>query len=146
MKNHQQGFTLIESLLVLAIFLILSSITVFSVKPQANRMEDETFISQLKADLFFAQQYAISHQHEVYVAFSENEYNYYIYERNDLPRLVERYYSNNIHVYPGTLSLYFRFLPDGNISKFGSFTIVTKDKQYRVTFLIGKGRFYVTEE
>ncbi|WHY90503.1 competence type IV pilus minor pilin ComGD [Neobacillus cucumis] len=146
MKNNQNGFTLIESLLVLAIFLILSSITVFSVKPQANRIEDETFISQLKTDLYFAQQYAISHQHEVYVGFSENEYNYYIYERNDLPLLVERYYSNDIHVYPGTLSLYFRFLPDGNISKFGSFTIVTKDKQYRVTFLIGKGRFYVTEE
>ncbi|MDR6998729.1 competence type IV pilus minor pilin ComGD [Neobacillus niacini] len=146
MKMNQKGFTLLESLLVLAIFLIISSITVFSVKPQANRMEDETFISQLKADLYFAQQYSISHQHEVTVSFSENEYNYFIYERTDLPRLVERYYSSDIHVYPGTLPLYFRFLSDGNISKFGSFTIVTKDKQYRITFLIGKGRFYVTEE
>ncbi|OIK11765.1 competence protein ComG [Bacillus sp. MUM 116] len=146
MKRSQAGFTLIESLLVLTIFLIISSITVFSIKPQSNRIEDEVFISQLKADLIYAQQYAISHQHEVTVSFMENEYNYYIFESNDIPRLVERYYSRDIHVNPGTLPLYFRFLPDGNVSKFGSFTVVTKDKQFRITFLLGKGRFYVKEE
>jgi len=146
MITTQKGFTLIETLLVLSIFLIISSITAFILQPQYNTMEDEAFLTQLKADLYYAQQYAIAHQHEVTVSFMPDEYNYFIYERNDLPRLVERYYSTNIHVYPGSLPLLFRFSTDGNVSKFGSFTIETKTKLYRITFLIGKGRFYVTEE
>lgn len=147
LKDEQsKGFTLIESLLVLSIFLIISSITAFILQPHYNSVEDEAFLSQLKADLFYAQQYAISHQHEITVNFMANEYNYYVYERTDLPRLVERYYSNNIHVYPETLPLVFKFLVDGNVNKFGSFYIETKTGHYHVTFLIGKGRFYVTEE
>ncbi|MFL6554920.1 MAG: prepilin-type N-terminal cleavage/methylation domain-containing protein, partial [Bacillus sp. (in: firmicutes)] len=61
MKNDQNGFTLIESLLVLSIFMIISSITVFSLQPQHSVLEDEAFLTQLKADLFYSQQYAISH-------------------------------------------------------------------------------------
>lgn len=146
MIKNQQGFTLIESLIVLSIFMIISSVTAFTLKPQTNMVNNEAFISQLKADLLYAQQYAISHQHEVKVNFFPNLSMYSMYESNDLPPIVVRNYSPSIIVSPGSLQLSFKFNPNGNVDRFGSFRIQTKDKFYLMTVLIGKGRFYVVEE
>lgn len=146
MMHKQKGFTLIESLIVLSIFMILTLITTMSIKPQYFIKDDELFIEQLSADLYFAQAYAISHQSETYLAFKESEYQYIIKTSPDQPPLLERQYSNRIKAYGGTLSLYVKYLPDGNISKFGSFYISIGEKLYKYTFLIGKGRFYVTQE
>jgi competence protein ComGD len=145
MKNDQNGFTLIESMLVLSIFMIISSITVFSLKPQHSVLEDEAFLTQLKADLYYSQQYAISHQHEVTVVFLPAQYRYYMLLRPDLPPIVMRNYSTNIYLVEGSIPLFFRFLNDGNVNQFGSFLIQTKNKTYQMTLLIGKGRFYVKE-
>jgi competence protein ComGD len=145
MKNNQNGFTLIESLLVLSIFMIISSITVFSLKPQHSVLEDEAFLTQLKADLYYSQQYAISHQHEVSVVILPTQYKYYMLLRTDLPPILMRNYSKNIYLAEGSIPLYFKFLNDGNVNQFGTFLIQTKNKTYQMTVLIGKGRFYVKE-
>jgi competence protein ComGD len=146
MKTNEKGFTLIESLIVLSIFLILSLITIFSVKPQYEMTISEEFLTQLQADLFYAQQYAISHQKEVTIIILSDQHYYYIRERFDLPLVVERHFSQNIIVTPGSLPLSFKFLPDGNSSKFGSIYIQCGIKHFRMTFLLGMGRFYVIEE
>jgi competence protein ComGD len=146
MNRNQEGFTLIESLLVLSIFMIISFITAFSLQPQQFVLEDEAFITQLRADLFYAQQYAISHQDEVSIDIEPQEHRYYLSLKAHWPPLIDRYYSTNITLTNGSLPLSFKFLPDGNINKFGSFYIQTKKRYYRMTFLIGKGRFYVTEQ
>ena len=146
MKKNEQGFTLIESLLVLSIFLIISLITVFSVKPQYEMTTSETFLTHLQADLFYAQQYAISHQTEVTINFMADQHFYYIQETYKLPYFVERHYSENIQVSPGSLPLYFKFLPDGHASKFGSIYIKCGSKRFRVTVMLGMGRFYAVEE
>ncbi|MFL6556168.1 MAG: competence type IV pilus minor pilin ComGD, partial [Bacillus sp. (in: firmicutes)] len=138
MKNNQKGFTLIESLLVLSIFMIISSITVFSLKPQHSVMEDRAFLNQLKADLYYAQQYAISHQHEVSVVFVPDQYKYHFVLRTDLPPFFMRSYSTNIQITKGSILLYFKFLSDGNVNKFGTFFIQTKKKKKKITNLIGK--------
>jgi competence protein ComGD len=145
MNTNQKGFTLIESLVVLSIFMIISSITVFSLKPQHSVMEDEAFLTQLKADLYYAQQYAISHQHEVSVVFVPEQYRYNMFLRPEMPPIVQRNYSTNIYLAEGSIPLYFKFLNDGNVNKFGTFIIQTKNKIYVITVLIGKGRFYVKE-
>ncbi|MFF2448606.1 competence type IV pilus minor pilin ComGD [Neobacillus sp. NPDC058068] len=146
MNYNQKGFTLIESLVVLSIFMIISSVTVFSLKPQQPMIEEEAFITQLKADLYYAQNYAISHQHEVSVVFMPSQFKYYMYLRTDIPPFIVRNYSTNIYVNEGSLPLYFKFLIDGNVNKFGTLFIQTKRKDYRLTVLIGKGRFYVAEQ
>lgn len=145
MIQNERGYTLIESLLVLSVFMILTTVTAFSLKPQSVMMNEQLFLSQLKSDLLYSQQYAISHQCAVYVLFKEDNYHYTIYIRYDLPALIERDYPKNIKVYSGSLPLYFNFLPDGNSNKSGSLYIQTVSKLYRLTFLIGKGRFYVVE-
>lgn len=146
MKSRQKGFTLIESLVVLSIFMIISSVTVFSLKPQQPIIEEEAFITQLKADLYYAQNFAISHQHEVSVVFMPGKYKYEMYLRTEIPPFIVRNYSKNIYVNEGSLPLYFKFLNDGNVNKFGTLYIQTNRKDYRLTVLIGKGRFYVAEQ
>ncbi|WHY84702.1 competence type IV pilus minor pilin ComGD [Neobacillus novalis] len=146
MKSRQKGFTLIESLVVLSIFMIISSVTVFSLKPQQPMIEEEAFITQLKADLYYAQNYAISHQHEVSVVFMPSQYKYYMFLQSELPPFIVRNYSTNIYVDEGSLPLYFKFLSDGNVNKFGTIYIQTNRKNYKLTVLIGKGRFYVAEQ
>jgi competence protein ComGD len=142
--HNQKGFTLVESLVVLSIFMILSSITVFSIKPQYNSASDRAFISQLKADIYYGQQYAIAKQMEVRVAFLEQEHIYVIVAGNN--RIIERKHSPEIRVSQGTIQLYFIFNPNGNVDRFGTLYIRTPQKNYRLTLLIGKGRFYVIEE
>jgi competence protein ComGD len=144
MLHNQKGFTLIESLIVLSIFLLISSITAFSLKPQYHSVNEKAFISQLKADLYYGQQYAIANQMEVKVIFYEHEHMYFL--SADSNRLVERFHSPKISVSQATIPLYFKFLPSGNIDRFGSLLIRSERKIYRLTLLIGKGRFYVTED
>lgn len=144
MSRGQNGFTLVESLLVLSIFLIISSVTAFSLKPQYFMVNNNEFLTRLQADLLYGQQYAISHQSEVFVRLTESN-GYTIYYRYDLPPLVNRSYPEDMKVVGGTLPLSFKLLPDGNVNQFGSFEIHTCCKTYRFTVLIGKGRFYVVE-
>ncbi|WP_132088321.1 competence type IV pilus minor pilin ComGD [Neobacillus niacini] len=144
MLRNQKGFTLIESLIVLSIFLIISSITAFNFKPQYNSANDKAFISQLKADLYYGQQYAISHQMEVKVIFYEYDHKYTLVSGSN--PIVERNHSPKIRVSQGTIPLFFKFNPNGNVDRFGTLFIRTAKKNYRLTVLIGKGRFYVIEE
>lgn len=146
MPTNEKGFTLIESLLVLSILFIISLITVFSVKPQYEMTISKEFLTQLQADLLYAQQYAISHQREVTINFMPDQHYYYIRDRYDLPIVVERHYSQKVLVTPGSLPLYFKFLANGNASKIGSIYIQCGKKHFRMTILLGMGRFYVIEE
>jgi competence protein ComGD len=146
MKTSEQGFTLIESLLVLSIFLVISSITVFCIKPQYEKKEREAFLTQLEADLFYGQQYAISHQLEVTVNFSIDQHCYYMRTGFNTTPILMRTYSKAVTVSPGSLPLSFKFTPSGTVSKFGTLIIQCGSKHFELTFLIGKGRFYVVEK
>lgn len=146
MKNQKNGFTLIETLIVLSAFLVMSIASSMLLKPTQTLLESNLFFSQLKSDLFYAQQYAISHQEEVTIHIMPETNYYYIRTRFNGPMLVERNYAPNVRVREGTLKLYFQFLPDGNTNRFGSFYIEIGNKLYRMTVLIGRGRFYVVEE
>jgi competence protein ComGD len=143
----QQGFTLAETLIVLAVFMILSTVTLFSLKPQYSMFQTQSFLTQLKADLYFAQNYALSHKQDVSVIFTPSECEYTIYVHNEKQReLIHRRYDKSIYVYKGTLPLAFKYQANGNVSKFGTFFIKTKRKTYQMTILIGRGRFYLVEK
>ncbi|SEM28023.1 competence protein ComGD [Mesobacillus persicus] len=146
MDSQKNGFTLIETLIVLSAFLVMSLASSMLLKPTYNLLDSHLFFSQLKSDLFLAQQHAISHQEEVTIHIMPESNYYYIRTRFNGPMLVERKYSPNVKVREGTLNLYFQFLPDGNTNRFGSFYIEIGNKLYRMTVLIGRGRFYVVEE
>jgi len=146
MDVKSNGFTLIETLIVLSAFLIMSFSSVLLLKPTHHFLQSQVFFSQLKSDLYFAQQYAIAHQEEVSVHIMPESNYYYVRTRFNGPIIIERTYSPEIKVREGSLKLFFQFMADGNTNKFGTFFIEVGNKRYRMTLLIGRGRFYVVEE
>lgn len=100
----------------------------------------------MKSDLYFAQQYALSHHHEVYVFIVPEQNMYYIRGRVTNETLIKRELSKEIMIVEGSQMLYFQFLSDGNINKFGTFYFYVGKEKYRMTFQIGRGRFYVQKE
>jgi competence protein ComGD len=140
---NSKGFTLIETLLVLSIVFIISSVTIFHYHPHKNTSFDKLFIYQLQSDLYFAQQYAISHQNEVTVHIDQLN-NYYIISEDAKP-IIKRVFTSNVTWDKGSLLLTFRFLLDGNTNKAGVLFFTINQRTYKLTILLGKGRFYVVE-
>jgi competence protein ComGD len=146
MNNSEDGFTLLESLFVLSVFLMIASISAILLKSQFLSLEKQQFISQLKADLLYGQQYAMSHQVLISVHILPEENYYYLREGYNKGFLIKRDIPEVITIKEGSMKLFFQFQPDGNINRFGSFLIKVDKEWYRMTFLIGKGRFYVAKE
>jgi competence protein ComGD len=141
-----RGFTLIETLVVLSIVAVISSVTIFQINPNKNMFDHHLFLSQLQSDLYLAQQYAISHQQELTVVFDLQQNRYYIRVIFDGGfTVVEKKFPPKVSVKNGSLPLTFKILKDGNVNQFGSLNIYIGGKVYRLTFLLGKGRFYIVE-
>ncbi|MEI2355907.1 competence type IV pilus minor pilin ComGD [Mesobacillus zeae] len=145
MSGQKNGFTLVEILIVLSIFIVMSFASLMVLKPQFFLLEKNLFFSEFTTDLLLAQQYALSHHQEVTVNISPSSHSYYIRKRGEENFIIRRQYSKSINIREGTMPSSFQYLPDGNTNKFGSFFVYIGDKAYRVTFLIGSGRFYVVE-
>ncbi|MBM4762276.1 competence type IV pilus minor pilin ComGD [Bacillus sp. B15-48] len=145
MKIRRNGFTLIETLLVLTIFLVMSFASTILLQPVNTLLEKQLFFSQLKSDFLYAQQYAISRQEEVTIHIMPEANYYYIRSRFNGPMLIERHYSPGVKVRESPMN-YFQFTANGNTNKFGSLYVEIDDRLYRMTMLIGRGRFYVVEE
>jgi competence protein ComGD len=144
MLKANNGFTLIESIVVLSIFSIIVSFSFLLVRPQMFFLDQQLFFSQLKDDLFYAQQYAISNKSIVNVNIFPYSHRYYAKDLKG-KMIVDRTYSQSVTIREGSQSLYFRYNTNGNINTFGSLYIKIREKKYRFTFHIGKGRFNVVE-
>lgn len=146
MMRSEKGFSMAEALIALTGFLIISSVCLASAKPLYETAKKEAFFNVLKADLYYSQLYAISHQREVTVNIVQDEKYYYSHERFDRPLVTERPYSEDINITKGSMPLSFKFLVDGNVNLFGTIFIVIDKQKYKMTIQIGRGRFYVAAE
>jgi competence protein ComGD len=143
--ENSNGFTMVEMLVVLSAFIVLSFSSLFLFFPQDELLEQELFFSQFKTDLLYAQQYAISHQEKITVHIvPESKLYYIIGEEYGKGYLINRSYSSQIQIESPLVK--FSYMPDGNIDKFGPIYIKIGAKRYVFMIQIGKGRFYVTEE
>lgn len=149
MRFNQSGFTLIESIIVLSVFLLIASLSLYLIKPHYLLFEKERFISLFTSDIFYSQQYAISHQKRLFVYINQKENYYYILDKETNKRIIDREISPTVKVEQGTLGkrdIEFDILPDGGTSKFGTFFFTVEQNRYKVVFQIGVGRFYVIKE
>ncbi len=147
MKNNQAGFTLIESMIVLSIFLLIVSLSLIFLKPHYYFEEKGRFISQFSSDILYAQQYAISNQTRLVVRIETNKYS--VKERFTNDVIIDRPISDSIKIERGSLgsqSNTFQILPDGGVTDFGTFFFVVGKERYKVVFQIGAGRFYIVKE
>ncbi len=144
-KNNQSGFTLIEILLVLTILSTLTSLTLLQLKPAFEAKQLQSFIQTLETDLLYAQNYAMSHSEPVYVYFVEQQFHYKMLVGSSRLEVLRRNYTENIKIPYNNLIPGVVYLSNGNLSKSGAIIFDYKGELYKATFLLGRGRFYVTK-
>ncbi|MGN8841464.1 competence type IV pilus minor pilin ComGD [Niallia sp. HCP3S3_B10] len=144
MIENQRGFTLIEMVFAMSLLVILSSLSVFVVTSQQTTLNENQFITQLEADLYYAQAFAIANQSLLQVKIYPNLNRYSIRGDEYVGSIVDRYYNEDI-VFVNENTISFTINTRGNVSKFGTYEFRIGEQPYKLTILIGKGRFYATE-
>ncbi|MGE7764540.1 competence type IV pilus minor pilin ComGD [Peribacillus sp. NPDC096540] len=139
------GYTLSETLVVLVIFVLLSGIGLNLYPSFIKGMENRIFISQLKEDIFYAQQYAISHESLIYLHMDNTNRIYTVTSYKE-GVVLERSIPKDIQFLSGTLGLSFHFNQYGNASKAGTMMIDTTKGKYKLVLNIGKGRFRIEKQ
>ena len=143
MIRDERGFTLIEMLLVLMIFSIITIIAVSFSYRYVKINQYEHAIEQLKLTLHVAQLTAQQEKKVTYV---------YIREGNNILLTTSfKEYRLNWKT-PEGMSIYFqtnngsiRFTSNGNISEIGSVKIITPEKTMKYSINMSKGRLRFIE-
>jgi competence protein ComGD len=105
-------------------------------------MENRLFLSQFHEDLFYAQQYAISHESLIYLHIDNTKKVYTVSSYKE-GIVLERIIPEDIQFLSGTLGFSFHFNQYGNASKAGTIMIDTSKGKYKLILNIGKGRFRI---
>jgi competence protein ComGD len=142
---NQHGFTMMELMIVLFVFFIIISISFFRIEPLIHQQKIHSFFSQFENDILYAQQYAISHSESTRLIFYPADNFYEIRAGGDGRLVLHRMYDRNITIQLTTLGTNIIFRSNGNITKSGSMNVNYASQSFRVVFLLGKGRFYVTQ-
>ncbi|CAH0345721.1 competence type IV pilus minor pilin ComGD [Bacillus sp. CECT 9360] len=140
------GFTLIEMLVVLTIFLLIFSLASSLFPHFMKNQETEQFLRQLSDDIHYAQAYAISHQEftEVVIDQKPGTTGETYHVRNAMKgKLYERKIPKDLVISSGSMNLKITFTPNGNIATVGTWFIESPLHSYKITFNIGKGRFRI---
>lgn len=142
-NGAQQGFTFLESLLVLSVVTVILSFTILKIAGIEEKHVTKNFFSQLTNDILFAQQYAMSTKMSVTITFSPANH-YYRITQGPGNELLRRNYHEDIRIDPRTMGTLLVFQSHGSIQKAGTMGIYYKNlENYRLVFQLGKGRFYV---
>jgi len=143
LECEKNGFTLIESILVLSIVSIMSFVLITNIVPIYNQKVIDTFLHQFEKDMMYAQQYALVNEQLTYIIFVPTENNYTI-ERNRVSApLVKREYNDDITIQATNFSNRIGYNGNGSIQKGGTIYISYKAQTYKVVYYLGKGRFTI---
>lgn len=134
-----------ETLIVLVVFILISTLGLNLYPSFSKGMQNKMFLNQLNEDIFYGQQYAISHESLIYFYVDNEKERYTIYSYKE-EAIVERKIPPGIQFLKGTLGASFYFNQYGNASKAGTMTIDTSKGRYKLVVNIGKGRFRIEEQ
>ncbi|WP_342525445.1 competence type IV pilus minor pilin ComGD [Chryseomicrobium sp. FSL W7-1435] len=139
--NSQNGFTLLEVIVVLAgLSVLIASATIYG---QYNylKLEESHFFTLLQQDILLAQSLAIERKQVTYVKFSSEQRKYTIttkfeaYKTVSFPQSVQ--YKNN------SFFSTIEYTPAGTITSFGTAYFSTSDVDKKLTAFIGRGRVQI---
>ena len=142
-KQQPNGFTLIEVLLVLSIFLIIVSVSVGAIFKNTEKREFENFLQQLSKDFHYAQAFAISHGSNVYFVMDQARREYRI--QYDLRNILVKPIPSQISFQQGVLDAKLTITSLGHVGSFGSWRFASENYKYAFMVLIGRGRHYYYE-
>ncbi|WP_042345988.1 competence type IV pilus minor pilin ComGD [Bacillus massiliigorillae] len=143
--NGEKGYSLVEMLVVLSVFLLLISASISTMPKYQGKKELESFLQQFSKDFHFAQMYAINHQISVYFSIDYINKTYYANSIGSDEVIFFKRIPKDIQFMKDSLILRIYFTPIGNVSNFGSWVFESKKVQYIFTVMIGRGRHYYRE-
>ncbi|MGG3574785.1 competence type IV pilus minor pilin ComGD [Bacillus gobiensis] len=144
MLNKESGFTLLESLTVLAIATIMLTVVFAVMPPTLQKQADMQFVEQFIRDLHHAQQYAITTGERVRVIFDHQNKSYAVRPLNlELKSVMTRSYNATIKIEETTLTKNLIFTSSGSANASGKIVIRTKECVYEITIYIGEGKMNV---
>lgn len=133
----EQGFTMIELLLVLSIVVVVSSSVLFISSTRMKEIEEERFFRQFHLDIQRLQAVAIGEYKSTYLEFTNRRTSYEGKVGDEI--LFEKNMPNNMHLGIDSTLKQLRFHPKGNVDNFGNFLFITEKGEKRITVYIGRG-------
>ncbi|WEG14288.1 competence type IV pilus minor pilin ComGD [Pullulanibacillus sp. KACC 23026] len=141
----RSGTWLLETLLASSIMLTLFPIFILKAVPAFEHQQMTQFIESLTQFLEDAQLAAFTNHRKVYIEFDNNKHEVFSFY-STFERLNNLSVPSFVQVEKGSLPLNFYFSSSGGISQAGTLLIRSKNETYQITFLLGQGRFYVTQK
>ncbi len=138
---ERNGFTLIEMLLVLSMFLLLSMLSLRPISSLLIYQTEQNYLQEIASAILLAQTAAITHETPSKLTFSSQaltiEYPDGKLEKITTPASLTFHVKKNEN---------FSFQArTGKINRFRTLSIIGDTHHYQLVFQIGKGRFYIEE-
>lgn len=137
-NRSERGFTLMEILFVLGIWMILLLISVPFVFSSMEEIKENHFLETLQFDILYAQSLALNNKNNIRINFNQHNYvlieNQKVHIRRDIP--------NNWSFNLGSMRNTIRFDEYGRIENPGSIYIRSPRSNFSLIFPLGKGRGY----
>lgn len=142
MSHNQQGFTLIEILVVLSLFtILLTLIFPISYSLLENKTEEKV-LELFQYDILFLQNQSVANGREDYLRMVFSKDGYTITDTKN--ELFTRRLPEDWEIDTRTLN-YISFKHNGTTRYSGTIEIISPNNRYTVTFPIGKGRGYIVK-
>ncbi|TES49049.1 type II secretion system protein [Halalkalibacterium halodurans] len=140
--SRSNGFTLMETLIVLFIFSILISLPLAFLPSQSKHQQSEHAARLFNEDLLFAQHLAMTEGMRIKVEIDHHNERYTLVSDSSRSYLSRAFPMEGMYFEEGTLggNRPIEFLPNGHPRFAGSISLYAGDRQYRYTIMIGKGK------
>ena len=144
--QSRSGYTLIEMLLVLSVFLMIMTISIVTVPRYVEKREIESFLQQLSHDLHYTQALAL-HDQSLYRVNVNTSSDFYMITQNT-KRVLTREFPEGVTFARGssTLNSAITAYANGSLSQTGTWIFRTKHYTYEFKTLLGEGRHYYHEQ
>lgn len=140
--NHQNGFTLLEVLIVLGIWSVLILLLAPINLSYLEKQQEEYFFETFAFDVLYAQNVSASTKDYVELVIYED---HYVITKDSNTVLLNRSIPSDWNI---TIRLFqvISFDDTGRIRMPGSFSIQTKYHDYTIVFPFGKGRYHLAKD
>lgn len=142
-KLDENGYTLIEMLLVLSIVMIMTSSIIFVTTANLEKIEEKRFFKQFQLDIRRIQMISIAEQKYTYMYFTENGTKYVAKSSN--VEILEYKLPSGVHFSKDSPLKEIIFTPNGSIKQFGNLRFETTNGPKFVPVYIGRGKLNYEE-
>ncbi|GAA0443399.1 comG operon protein ComGD [Lentibacillus halophilus] len=146
--HHEDGFTLIEMLIVLAVWSVILLLVAPMPLPVLEKQTEKHFLETLQMDLLYTQSLSYNDADTTYSLTFPDDHHYVIKDvtfASSGEIVVTRTVPDGWNVQPRTLPA-ISFNERGTIRKSGTFSIQTSSSTYNIVCPLGKGRCYIAEK